>query len=80
MKKDNKKNKKEKKSAGVFRNNAYMMKLAWRLSPGSVVVRFTDTVLDVLIYKYQYFRQHNFVEKILATAVIAFGGNIEFYI
>jgi len=43
-----KKDKKEKTSARVFRNNAYMMKLAWRISPGRVLVQFADTVLDMV--------------------------------
>ena len=41
-----KKDKKEKISAKVFRNNAYMMKLAWKISPGRVAVAFIDNVLD----------------------------------
>lgn len=43
-----KENKKDKTSAKIFSNNAYMMKLAWRISPVRVVVRFTDNVLDMV--------------------------------
>ncbi|MCL2772186.1 MAG: ABC transporter ATP-binding protein/permease [Oscillospiraceae bacterium] len=38
--------KKEKESASVFRNNAYMFKLAWRISPSRVVLEFIDNALD----------------------------------
>ena len=41
-----KKDKKEKISAKVFRNNAYMMKLAWRISPGRIAIAFIDNILD----------------------------------
>ena len=43
-----KKDKKEKISAKVFRNNAYMMKLAWQISRGRIVVRFIDNLLDMV--------------------------------
>jgi ATP-binding cassette subfamily B protein len=46
-KKDENKNK-EKTSAKVFRNNAYMMKLAWSISPGRVILDFIDNGLDRL--------------------------------
>jgi len=46
MKKESKKDKKT--SAKIFRNNAYMMKLAWQISPGRVGVRFIDNVLDMV--------------------------------
>ena len=42
------KNKTSKPSAKVFRNNAYMVKLAWRISPGRVALSFMDNLLDRL--------------------------------
>ena len=38
--------KKEKESAKIFRNNAYIMKLAWRISPGRIVAEFINNLLD----------------------------------
>lgn len=36
----------DKISARVFRNNAYMLNLAWRISPGWVMLNFTCNAVD----------------------------------